>query len=1272
MAADLFAVADARRLVVPLSSIPVVGAIAWAIVITQVVATIGPRIPGRWSGWRRGFLVSFGALLGSWIVLGVAVLSHRGFVPGPRTLMRDALLLSPWKTFFDLTPVAGSLVVVALGVGWYRQLPTSVTGVLKRVSIPVESPSAARTFILGISVVACGPQIFHLLARQHVERTDIDSLTGAVIAFDGPLITTLLWTVITAAALGLVAHPLAQSCITRVISRQWRRPEFPVAMTAVVAGGFLVRLATLLTVAPTRTDGGDPLFYHVTANLLARGRGFPEPLNYVAYEDWIPSALHGPLYPLVLSLSSRLGGTTYFDHKFLSLLIGTAVVGLTALVAHRIAPTRRRIAALFAGSLAAIYPNLWLVDGVLFPEGLMALFTTAIIYMAYRWWDRPTFAAATVLGLLIAASALTRGEGVLLAGLLVVPWFLSQRHLNFRHRCHHVLVTGLACLIVLAPWTIRNSRSFEVPVPLSTNGNELFVYANCDDVYSGKFLGFWLYSCQEELRNQGQDAIGDEAEKSMHWRKIGLAYARDNIDDLPRVVAARIGRQWDFFRPWQNTEFAPIEGRNKDAARFGLAQYYAMIPFAFFGLRSLRRGGRRVLPLISLFAMVTFTAAYAYGTTRFRVPAEPALCVLAGIGAIPLFERLRQRWKDDDIHSQPVTAHTSLVLGSAPKWRRIAQSTWISWFIVVASVVVALPALYRATGSTMEEGFMLVFPELVRLGAVANVDFLHLYGPGSLYALAGWFQIFGTDLFTERTFGLLQHFGVIAGLTVLARPWGRSAATAVGVAGAIFMLSPIGLQALAWPGALALGLWSIIAALRATAVHDHRRRWWIASGLLAGLALTFRPDLVIALTLALGALLWRGRSARGVFVGSFVVGLTPLWVHLFQAGIRAPFEGMFLDPVFRLRGGRELPRPPSWDRLDGALQVIGEKFGPWWSVPHLGAPQQLFLWFFILPVVAVSIAVVARSMDRSRPERLVLMTASLFGIGLLPQALQRPDSAHFLWVSCISWPLVIIAGIEIAARRRPRSHPKVRLIFGMAIIMALMLVVAPFYTLRTYGDLVVRSLANDLPVREVRRGERYFYMGDERPWRASLQVVEALDDLATPGQRLFVGPVDLRQTAYSDVFFYHLFPDLTPATYFIEMDPGLANAEGSRLAADVASADWLILTRFWSGWIEPNDSVVFGSDIPNQIVEQEFCLRHSFQFDLVRLYERCAIGDGVGPYDAPYRPEHDYAVEVLVPVPQRPDGSCTPTCWGRPSDTGVEIGIDTGALEPVDAISTKR
>ena len=101
--------------------------------------------------------------------------------------------------------------------------------------------------------------------------------------------------------------------------------------------------------------------------------------------------------------------------------------------------------------------------------------------------------------------------------------------------------------------------------------------------------------------------------------------------------------------------------------------------------------------------------------------------------------------------------------------------------------------------------------------------------------------------------------------------------------------------------------------------------------------------------------------------------------------------------------------------------------------------------------------------------------------------------------------------------------------------------------------------------------------------------------MVQPGERLFVGPGDLRRTWYSDVFFYYLFPELEPATYFIEMDPGLANAEGSRMPADLQTADWVIISHVWDGWLEPNTSMDYGSDDSNQVLADEFCLLHSYE-----------------------------------------------------------------------------
>ena len=47
-------------------------------------------------------------------------------------------------------------------------------------------------------------------------------------------------------------------------------------------------------------------------------------------------------------------------------------------------------------------------------------------------------------------------------------------------------------------------------------------------------------------------------------------------------------------------------------------------------------------------------------------------------------------------------------------------------------------------------------PRAAAPGDIPNRDFLHLYGPGSIWTIAGFFKVFGVSMWTERVVGLLQ------------------------------------------------------------------------------------------------------------------------------------------------------------------------------------------------------------------------------------------------------------------------------------------------------------------------------------------------------------------------------------------------------------------------------------------------------------------------------------------------------------------------------------
>ncbi|MFV0306250.1 MAG: hypothetical protein ACK5OX_00725 [Desertimonas sp.] len=549
--------------------------------------------------------------------------------------------------------------------------------------------------------------------------------------------------------------------------------------------------------------------------------------------------------------------------------------------------------------------------------------------------------------------------------------------------------------------------------------------------------------------------------------------------------------------------------------------------------------------------------------------------------------------------------------GSGGLWRRSsgALGTWAGLAVIGLLIALPLRGLYVFTGGTMEEGFMLYFPERVALGDVPNVDFLHLYGPGSLQALFGWFEVFGYSLRAERTFGLIQHLGIILGLFALARPWGRLVATFVGALAVFYVLTPVALTAMAWNGGLALTLWGTVFAVRGIYLEGAGRGYaWLAAGALYGLALTFRPDLIVAIGLVVGWMIWRYRPIwRALAIGG-AVGLIPMWVHLAMAGPGPAIRGMLLDPVFELRAGRELPRPPSWSSLDGSLQVIAETVPPFWPFPSLSASHTLFFWFWLMlltPFGLLGVAVWRRRRSGPTGPSTALLVTALVSIGVLPQGLQRPDSAHLLWVTCVSFPFVVVAVVELVGHRRPALSARRVVLIGGAAALALTFVFTSLFTFR-YWLLHVRvGLEQVNTPFLVRRDDRVFYLGDYRAHLAVQAAVDEVDRRAAPGDRLLVGPSDLSRTWYSDVFIYWFFPELEPATYYIEMDPGLANAEGSSLADDVASADFVLLTGLWDGWTEPNTSAEHGSQAPNEVIAEQFCEIGRWEDGLAMLYERC-------------------------------------------------------------------
>jgi hypothetical protein len=108
---------------------------------------------------------------------------------------------------------------------------------------------------------------------------------------------------------------------------------------------------------------------------------------------------------------------------------------------------------------------------------------------------------------------------------------------------------------------------------------------------------------------------------------------------------------------------------------------------------------------------------------------------------------------------------------------------------------------------------------------------------------------------------------------------------------------------------------------------------------------------------------------------------------------------------------------------------------------------------------------------------------------------------------------------------------------------------------------------------------------------------------------VFVGPRDLRRTYYADTFVYALLPRLSPGSYYTELNPGVANGPDSRLARDLSTADWLLLTDRHAGWTEPNASQEPGDAAASRLVAASYrVVAEAAPYTLLERRERDARG----------------------------------------------------------------
>ena len=363
--------------------------------------------------------------------------------------------------------------------------------------------------------------------------------------------------------------------------------------------------------------GPDAKSYHELALSLLDGHGLQkwdyEGLFTNPKQSMIVYSFRPPLLPVFLAGVYGVAGPRVWVARIAMALLSAATCVAVARIARRLFTPR---AALAAGLLMAVYPKLIYYSGMIVTENLYVLLLACSIWLLLwaqeterSWWPWPV--AGAVMGL----AALCR------SALLAFPAFAGLWVLIVRPRTRRALgealLLGMGVAAAMAPWWGRNLAIHGSFVAATTEGGLTFWVTNRADADGSGHVDY--------TPGRGQFDGLSETQIDRKFYQLGLAHVRAHPGHFLRLMGVKFLRFW---RLWPHAA-EPSVGLGK--AIVAGATFVPILLLAIAGALAARRRWRPLLLIYLLILYYTLLHMVFMAITRYRLPIEPYLIVLAAV-----------------------------------------------------------------------------------------------------------------------------------------------------------------------------------------------------------------------------------------------------------------------------------------------------------------------------------------------------------------------------------------------------------------------------------------------------------------------------------------------------------------------------------------------------------------------------------------------------------------------------------------------------------------
>lgn len=380
--------------------------------------------------------------------------------------------------------------------------------------------------------------------------------------------------------------------------------------------GLAIALRLLASLFVPMVLESDARAYWTMAVSFADGNGLVDTFANRAY--------YSGGYPLVLGSLFAVFGESLVLVLGLNILLG----GISVYLLYR---TGRSLfgphGGLLAAGLWAVFPPALLCATQVGKENLMIPLMLGLAWTAVAWpRARHRLPLAVLGGVLTGALAVVGMTGSTLGAALAAVILVSGR--NWRERLGHVSMLVLAGFLTAAPWLYRNVQVVGAPV-LNTNGG-FNLYLGNNPAATGYFVSISetpFAADWHRIRKEEGELAADKAA-----RRKALSFIKDHPMESIALALKRSALFWEF------PTIRGVEPSGKVEALTRIAWFVLYLVICSLSLAALRLWGI-AWPLFLSIGLYAAIHVPFYVMSRYRLPIEPLLCLLAAGAAWEFLQR---------------------------------------------------------------------------------------------------------------------------------------------------------------------------------------------------------------------------------------------------------------------------------------------------------------------------------------------------------------------------------------------------------------------------------------------------------------------------------------------------------------------------------------------------------------------------------------------------------------------------------------------------------